>query len=269
MAGPTASVAAPEVTPPRFNLVDAAEGVAGRWETGIAWPGDVCDPYGAATDLCSPDNFEADVDDVSCEDRAAEAFVIWEALPMSTFRGRTDEEIVKATVDRLRRFGPQQIEAEFWSGTATTANAWDNPFLTNGNATAVGGGTLPLFQAIAILQHELVSRSVQGFIHLPPFVASLYMSNGGQLLVDGNRLKDVFGNIWVPGAGYSLSSFTQAVLYATGAVLVDQGEIDVIVGTDQTNNTRVALASRMAVAAFDPCVHLSATADLCSLNCTA
>lgn len=268
---PIARVAAPPVRPPRFSLVASAGAGSGeRWETGFKWDGVLCASGGGVLDVCDPANISFDLTDWSCADREFTPYVVFEPVAMSNFR--TAEEAKAEAEKQLARYESIRIEEEFWAGTWAIASSTDNAYLDDGNAEVIGGGTLPLFQGLAVVQNELAQRGLQGFIHMPLYALSVIQLNApGALVIEGNKILDVFGNVIVPGAGYPFSdaSTETATFYATGETEVRLGPGDAIEAIDQTNNTKYAVAYRVAAATFDPCVQLEVVVDLCNINCTA
>jgi hypothetical protein len=269
----TASVGAPPVWSPRFGLVAASEAAgADRWDAlGLSWAPPQCDTNGAAIDWCNPSSLTIPAAPAK---ESASAFVVWEGVKWSTFGGCDPLEAAK---ERLLQRQSFQVEQELWYGTRTQAESWANGYLTDGNRTEINTGTkTPLFTGIAHLQYELLQKSQRGFIHLTSRALSAWELNApGSVRVVGDHLEDIYGNYIIPGAGYGLGTASgdtgdegESWAFATGPVVVHLGEISAVEAVDQTNNVKTAIASRMAIAYFNPCVQVGVHLDHCVLNCT-
>lgn len=118
----------------------------------------------------------------------------------------------------------KQAEREFWRGDVARAQAWDNPFLTDGGARVLGDGETPV-AALACLEQALADGScgMRGMIHATRQLVTVW-SASNLIRVEGNRLLTINGNLVVSGAGYDGSGpvpeddvATPANLVATGA----------------------------------------------------
>lgn len=274
----TTPVTPPPVLPPRFGLVAASEGFddgVARWQAGVTWENDLCSSRGGIEDICSPANLTVNAD--ACDPGDATPYVIWQGVRRSTFNN--DQSAVEAATARLDRFTSFMIEEEFWYGAAATANAWTTPFLTDGNAVEVMSGAMqPMLKGLAELQYGLAAKSQGGMIHMSPRALALFLANdSGIFKVDTDgKLKDAFGNIIVAGGGYGYGvaginpmSDVASWMFATGTVGVRVSSPEINVSVDQTNNDRLVIASRFAVAYFNPCVQIGVYIDHCAMNCSA
>lgn len=106
----------------------------------------------------------------------------------------------------LNRHASTQAEAELWTGALTLANGWENPFLTDGNATRVAGGTLlPWSFGLARLLGDMRAclGSARGVIHMAPFVLPILLRLGGLRYNETlDRVESPFGDLVIAGSGY-------------------------------------------------------------------
>jgi hypothetical protein len=116
----------------------------------------------------------------------------WEA---EDFQQRAEEQLDAALT--------QAIEQEFWDGTLAQANSWPNNYLSNDAAVTditPGGGPVSVLAGLGMLQTAMKQgMGAQGMIHVMPEAVPNLLNTR----LVGKYLLDMFGNIIVPGVGYS------------------------------------------------------------------
>ena len=273
----TTPVTPPPVLPPRFGLVAASEGFddgVARWQAGITWENDLCSSLGGIEDICTPDNLTVGTEE--CDPGSATPFVIWQGVKRSTFN--SEQSAVAAALARLERYTSYMLEIEFWYGAAAITNGWQNPYLADGTAVEVMAGAIqPMLKGLAELQQDLMAYNQTGMIHMCPRALAIFLANDSDIFtMQDGKLKDMFGNIIVAGSGYGYGEYivyppsdVASWMFATGNVAVRLSEPEINVIVDQTNNDRLVIASRFAVAYFNPCVQIAVYIDHCTMNCSA
>lgn len=172
-----------------------------------------------------------------------------------------------------------QVERAFWTGTAAgqpvvyphlAANAavTDDAGVTLQTAATVvvsGAVALDIVEALGRLEATLGDcYDGVGVIHVPLVLAPA-LANANLLIRDGFRYRTPTGNVIVLGAGYTgsspagVSSGASAWMYATGAMFVYKGDLEVVSGRESinraTNNLRT-LAERTFVIGWE-CCHIA------------
>lgn len=244
-----------------------------RWTGGVLW---TPEPNGVVevTDICDFDTDDPEHTTPAQRSQMSMQFVAYEQS--STF------DLTALSPDgRARRslqYGlSRAVARELWTGEAATAAGWtDNLFLMGGspNWTALTDAADDTEQfgymtALAVLQRENARLgSGQGVIHASPLMVSLWDS-GGALRVDGQRLRDLFGNLIVADGGYGFTAAPEGddgdeLAYewaaVTGPVQVRLSDEELI-GSDteainRRTNTFVQHVSRIANVIFDYTVHV-------------
>jgi hypothetical protein len=195
-------------------------------------------------------------------------------------------------IDRVARIkrqidgGTQKaIEQELWDGAIRKGESHENAALSSSTATVLGGGTAySPKRALAILEQGIAEYSQfgeQGLIHMTRDVAALLSSNSQMLFHDKEKehLQTLGGTPVVVGNGYTgngpagdddeEASATNKWIYATGAVRVYLGKVDVVndnlaQGYDVSGNANDMRlkAIRPAAVYFDTSIHLAVRVDL-------
>jgi hypothetical protein len=105
----------------------------------------------------------------------------------------------------LERHQSNQVENELWTGTLALANSFETPFLTDGSATTITSGAVPLLTAYSRLVAGLRSciGDVTGVVHVSPEVATELLRLAA-IRYDNtaNRFETVFGDLVIAGGGY-------------------------------------------------------------------
>jgi hypothetical protein len=204
------------------------------------------------------------------------------------------EEIVSTMgflgLDRVERIKRQTegvtqkaVEKELWDGSIRTAESHDNKALATASAATVlnSGNALSAAKALALLDFTIGSASPcgeQGVIHMTRDVATL-LSSSYMIFHKEDHLQTVSGTPIVIGSGYSGAGPTGATgasatatnkwMYATGAVKVYVGKIDVVndnlsqaYDVNGNQNDMRLKAIRPAAVYFDSSVHLTVRVDL-------
>lgn len=277
--GPPAVVEARPAAPPRVGLIPSLGGLAAvtdnspelRWGNGLSFNPEGCDAAGVYDPCIAAPNLNTAAD----SDRGVietDPFVVWASDKCSSFDGERDwrgraERALNACVS-------MQVAHELWTGDLSTARGFGNRFLAGQDSDVVASGA-NLTSALACLEQGLSQCACgqQGMIHATPQVVT-HWNALGLVRREGQRILTVLDTIVVPDAGYDGSGqYGQNAAdgsiwaYATGMVEVRLGPVQVFAREpgeqiDRTNNTRIAIAQRMAAVSWDGCCHLAAEIDL-------
>lgn len=276
-----ARVLAPSPPPrqPRYGLVASVGGEAAirqfmgsntpdggpnRWEAGFEFQPEDCssdtDPFDPTCGQVA--NFDA----VALPDFVQfDPYAIWDGVKCSTF-GSDSAELARRARAKLLTSTSHKVERELWTGAWSTAAGKTNHALASADAEQVDAGTAtPYLRALADLQQALgeCAQGSRGMIHATTRTASIWFA-ADAIRREGPLLLDPFDNIIVAGSGYTGSSPAGAVdatgdtAWAYATTMVDVRLSDVIASdhVDATNNTRMAIAYRLAAATWDDCCHL-------------
>jgi hypothetical protein len=198
----------------------------------------------------------------------------------STF-GLPGEDRFARVKKQLEAVTQKAIEKEFWDGSTALADSTSNLFLTKSNeATIPVAGAHSADKALFHLE-EAISLSpvgANGVIHMTRDVASIL---GSRLIYlnkdDKGRAMTRLGTDVIIGSGYSgngpigatgaTASATNRWMFATGAVNVHIGKVEVVnqnlgQGIDANINDMRIKAIRPAAAYFDPSVHYAMRVDV-------
>jgi len=211
-------------------------------------------------------------------------FTVYAGFTCSTWALAEEERIAHAEI-RLNARESQAVEDELWHGTLATAEGWPNPVLA-GPATVQltpGATTSPLPYALGSLQDAIrvcLGSEVAGVIHATPMTVALWAASHMVWRNEDGRLRDLFGNLIVAGAGYDGASPLGVVdptgrtawAYATGPVRVMAGPVyitpdDTAEAVQRDTNDVTWRAERSISAAFDPCCLYGINVDLCNSCC--
>ena len=197
-------------------------------------------------------------------------------------------------LDRIARIKRQiegvsqhALEVELWDGAIRKGESHDNKALTASTSTILSSGTaLSAKRALALLEYSIGQASdggEQGVIHMTRDVAAILSSNSNMLFHDKGKehLQTMGGTPVILGSGYSGSgpddaagstgtvSETNKWMYATGAVRVFLGDIDVVndnlaqaYDVSGNQNDMRLKAIRPAAVYFDTSIHLAVRVDL-------
>ena len=129
----------------------------------------------------------------------------------------------------------EAIEHEFFTGTQASASGWPNDYLTNPATVedlTPGAGAPTIERGFQILQDALAECGFggRGMLHVQRQTATNYLTvhdNEPHFLVKDDTMYDLFGNIIVPGVGYTgfgpenaEPAEGKAWIYATDLVVV-------------------------------------------------
>jgi len=197
-------------------------------------------------------------------------------------------------LDRIARIKRQiegvsqhALEVELWDGAIRKGESHDNKALTASTSTILSSGAaLSAKRALALLEYSIGQVSdggEQGVIHMTRDVAAILSSNSNMLFHDKGKehLQTMGGTPVILGSGYSGSgpddaagstetaSETNKWMYATGAVRVFLGDIDVVndnlaqaYDVSGNQNDMRLKAIRPAAVYFDTSIHLAVRVDL-------
>lgn len=186
---------------------------------------------------------------------------------------------------QLEGVSQKALEAELWDGAIRKGESHDNKALSASTATVLNSGTaLSAKRALALLEHTIGTVSdggEQGVIHMTRDTAAILSSNSNMLFHDKGRehLQTMGGTPVILGSGYSgtgpdgdagaTASATNKWMYATGAVRVFLGNIDVVndnlaqaYDVSGNQNDMRLKAIRPAAVYFDTSIHLAVRVDL-------
>lgn len=195
-------------------------------------------------------------------------------------------------LDRIARIKRQlegvsqhALEVELWDGAIRKGESHDNKALTASTATVLASGAaLSAKRALALLEHSIGQTSdggEQGIIHMTRDTAAILSSNSNMLFHDKGKehMQTMGGTPVILGSGYSgtgpdgasgaTASDTNKWMYATGAVRVFLGNIDVVndnlaqaYDVSGNQNDMRLKAIRPAAVYFDTSIHLAVRVDL-------
>jgi len=186
---------------------------------------------------------------------------------------------------QLEGVSQKALEAELWDGAIRKGESHDNKALTASTATVLASGAaLSAKRALALLEYTIGTASdggEQGVIHMTRDAAAILSSNSNMLFHDKGRehLQTMGGTPVILGSGYSgtgpdgdggaTASATNKWMYATGAVRVFLGDIDVVndnlaqaYDVSGNQNDMRLKAIRPAAVYFDTSIHLAVRVDL-------
>jgi len=251
-------VEAPLVQPHPFGLFSVAPPSTpgdGHWQAGVAWDSLACIDPNTTTDPCvnggaAPGAKEFE----NCPNYQA-------YKPITVYFGikRTGQsyEVGEAQVRQVMEdAGEYAIEKYLWEQmvAAEAPVAFAKKYTTGS----------PLTDALAALEGWLgANYHGTGVIHMNRGVAAALGS--GALLRDGDRLTTFTGTPVAAGAGYNLGTDFEdepTVLYATGAVVVRSGDIDVVSAWNLAINDELVLGERTYVVGWDCAVFGITVSDI-------
>lgn len=163
------------------------------------------------------------------------------------------------------------IEAELWTGATEPTN----PNFSDGSATILGGGTVGLSTALALLVQAIADgNGGVGVIHARPKLVSLWCCLGCLCGGDDGMLRTCTGIPVVAGSGYPGTGPNGEAITATDEWAFATDGVDVHVGppvlipdnltqaTDRESNTVEYRAEQVAAALFNGCVLSAVDVDL-------
>lgn len=274
----------PTRTPLPFGLMSVAQmpPITDVHESGgVRYEVDPCGPANITTEACLATGGPTKTPTDTWMWRGATPFTVY-TYPVCGPVGNWDEYQRRA-VAALTNGEARAVEREFESGSLGTyphlaANAvvsgtgFDTNVVYQTEATVVTGSPVNLVRGIAELEAVLAAcYGNEGVIHIPPQVVAYGITNG-TFRVDGNRLRSPSGHLIAAGAGYrglspagAVQSTMTPYLYATGAVFIRRGEIQVPASNRQSLDRSVndvhLLAERTYVIGWD-CCHYAQQVDL-------
>lgn len=243
---------------------------ANRWLAGVKFQPRDCRPLGigAATWFCvGDDNQPAGADCVPFIEQ--QAFDINDALRDVTM-GLTGAEMA----DLLERRHAEMLSWAF-AATLTGQNAEFEAvtpaisFVDTAHATDGGFTGVPILKALAFLENDLAEtlHGAQGIIHMAPGLLAQAFAGGG-LILDGDDVRTITGNLVVGDAGYygagppsgqsASTPGTNDWVYASGPIEYESTGLNFI-GDSPNDYTRIAtnkierLTQSFGIFLFDPC----------------
>lgn len=252
MALPT-RITLPPSGRPVGGLLSAARPLAGEWWRGVTFSSGQCiAPQNVGT--CT-DGDVTKVPQTLSDAATFDAFAVVTAIECSTL-GRSDlMRFTTETLDVTREFGAAR---ELLTGAAS-----GNPSLADATDLGVAADAVA---ALACLDQHIANdlSGRLGFIHVPPAVATVLMSEAA-IYREGRIWYTASGNYVVVSPGYDGRSPGGAApsdgdtlyLYATGEVYAATGQRDTMDATERGQNTQQAIAEDAAIVVFDPCFLLA------------
>lgn len=251
MADTRAIVTAPDRAPVAFGLFSTLTfRNAGRWLTGVTWPGSSCGPASVYEVACTDGTEEIDRPDRPLVWGAADAISV-EGTYTCTPVGITLGEIEDRAVEDLQRHEEAAVEAHLWGLLAADTDV----------VVAEGLDASPKGVLGALERHAARSYGAKGVLHLPRHLAPYFES---LLEVRGGQLQTFLGTPVAAGAGYGEDDGT--TVYISPAVLAYRGEAQMLGAPEQmfdrSINQLTAVAQRDYLIGYDTCPIASATVTL-------
>ncbi len=281
-------IAAPKIEPSMFGLLAVAKpntsndenkwvrGFSQEWETEVYHVANYDD-----TDTTSEDIVAAGA--VNYFDEIKPFFI--EVEEVRSTLGFLGLDRIARIKRQLEGVSQKALEAELWDGAIRKGETHDNKALTASTATVLASGAaLSAKRALALLEYTIGTASdggEQGVIHMTRDAAAILSSNSNMLFHDKGRehLQTMGGTPVILGSGYSgtgpdgdggaTASATNKWMYATGAVRVFLGDIDVVndnlaqaYDVSGNQNDMRLKAIRPAAVYFDTSIHLAVRVDL-------
>lgn len=246
-----------QAAPPTTGLLVSAVRPSGdRWEQGFSYRPERCVEWDGVSS-CAPHDKEWGLDQNDIVHYVPNGFAVADFC--TTLDGLRDAERLARQVEAITS---RVVAQELWTGAISTefpgevnGAAYVNPFLDNGDATAVPGTFATPEVALAALEGAALraANGQQVFLHVPPewpLVIDNLRRVGGLLLTP-------LDSVVVADAGYPAGNEA----FATGPVAVRLSSIETVTEPDQTidrtTNRQRIIGERLFAAVFDPCVHLS------------
>lgn len=268
MAQLRANVQAPPARPPAYGLI-AAAGVLDdadlRWAGGWAFQPEGCDLGGHLSIEC-----EGSTAEVVPADGAAgtegDPVWIWAADRCTTLqRSRDNEGRARRALAAIESF---ELAEELWDGTITTADGLANRILAGPAAdsdTLTSSGVTPV-AALGCITQGLAEtlRGAPGMVHVTPQLLQ-HLVGDNIVTRQGNLWTTAMGHVVVADAGYSgdgpdgVAAGATQWMYGTAMLRIRRGPVELTDHIDQTVNTRLVVAGRIAGIQWDnECAHLAA-----------
>ena len=215
--------------------------------------------------------------------REGEGFVI-EVSKTRSGMGVLSDDPREDAQDTIKAATQKALEYELWEGVAIQAGAGAAPYLRKtGGATVVTSGGADAAKALRALEQAISNSPVgaRGISHMTRDVASelgsrlLYKGNGDSATED--RAITRLGTRVVIGSGYTgngpigttgaAASATNKWMYATGAVEVELGQVDLLTPSlgsviDTSVNDITVVVQRSAAVHFDTSIWVAAQVTL-------
>lgn len=188
-----------------------------------------------------------------------DAFTIYQPLTCSSISLRPeDRERAERVLDATQSFA---VEFGLSQGVVGSTN----PFLSDPNAVALGGGAVAPDVALALLEEAIGATGRGGLIHAPPDVASQWTFDGG-LDSSGGTLRTWLGTPVAVGGGYigANGQTTDAYAFATGPVevyLSPMRNTEPRESLDRADNVFTFLAERDVLALWDTALQVEVLVD--------
>lgn len=178
------------------------------WALGMAWRPERCGFTAGGVPACEPHNKAALTGSDVVYYRPGGFYVAEQCTTLDARDMAEVGERVRRQVDAVTSF---MAAAELWDGRITRTwqnpadsqhgSAWSNPYLADGNATAVAGTFATALEGLAALEAEAMRQSYgqQVFLHVnPEWVAYL----GDYVTRTGSTLLTKLDNVVVADGGY-------------------------------------------------------------------
>lgn len=241
------TVELPKSEPTPIGLINALGGEdntsEGGWLQGISYWPEPCTYDPTIQVVCDP----TEIDFTTLPGGVDfDTFVITEGIEVETVRARDRGYVVDLAARRMRNISSEQIETALWSGLSLFPN---NPSFDD--ASSVAGGPTSLIDGLGALQDYIArNHHSRGMIHAAVNTVSWWRSLG-LVEVDGSKLRDVYGNLIVPGTGYPRPDGTDHFAAATGPMSLYLSPIDVTEPyLDPSINKHTSTANRSAAAVW-------------------
>lgn len=206
-------------------------------------------------------------------------------VEVEDFRSAFDlpgEDRFKRVKKQLEAATQKAVEVELWDGRAALGDANDNLFLSKAStASLAASGAFAPHIALMYLEEAIANSPTgeEGYIHMTRDVASYLGSSilHKETNEKGPHLITRLGTRVVIGSGYSgngpvgtanaEASATNKWMYATGAIQVHLGKVEVVndslaQGVDAAVNDMRIKAYRPAAVYFDPSIHYTVRVTL-------
>lgn len=168
-----------------------------RWIAGLDIRDLTCDPEGGGAQLCDDDDPSYDFETVTSVAELP-AFYVWQGVKCSVI-GSDSREIDEIARNALNRSMSHRIEKVLWGDEYD----FGVRHLASGDATVIGTG-VPYLRALGQLQitGAACGQGDRLALHASPAVVTSWVATGA-VRADGPVLVDAFGNVVIPGTGYS------------------------------------------------------------------
>jgi hypothetical protein len=286
MSNPSARlpVVSPSFTPLPYGLLSVVglpSESTPHWRNGVWHQPDACGEALSTIDPCPPiTGLGKSPSATGIPAMGSDPFTVYAWVDCGPVSVAEPEAMERARNALLNGEG-RTIESVFWTGDVTPAGAPDiNPHLAEDTAiietdgvisqlavspVTTGSSAVDVVEAIGLLEGALADcYGGVGVIHVPR-TALAHLASKTLVVVDGDQLRTVGGNLVAAGAGYPGTSPTGANpavghgwFYATGSVDLRRSDIrftsTYAEAVDKAENSLVLIAERTYVITWDCCL---------------